>query len=97
MIMPESEAHINGHPVLTYTYSIYRGDTSALNKLNNSEKLLLPDKKSNPGYLGYVTFEQPGKVFNYIADGDNELSYDEVVDVIEEINHFRDSPQLWAI
>jgi len=97
IIMPESEAHADGHPFLTYTYSIFRRDDAILAKLNQPDRLLLPNKKTNPDYLGYVSFEQPGKVFNYIADGEHELSYDEVVDVIEEINRFRDTPKLWTI
>ena len=97
LIIPDSDAHADGHPVLTYTYSIYRRDKSTVAKLNQPDKLLQADKKNNPDYLGYITFEQPGKVFSYVADGENELSPDEVLDVIEEINHFRDTPQLWTI
>ncbi|GGB09554.1 MULTISPECIES: hypothetical protein [Mucilaginibacter] len=97
LIIPDSDAHADGHPVLTYTYSIYRRDKSTLGKLNQPDKLLQVNKKNNPDYLGYITFEQPGKVFSYVADGENELSPDEVLEVIEEINHFRDTPQLWII
>ena len=88
IIMPESEAHADGHPVLTYTYSIYRRDTTVESSLNQPDKLLQLSKKDNRDYLGYITFEQPGKVFSYFADGEDELSSDEVVDVIDEINHF---------
>jgi len=97
IIMPESEAHADGHPVLTYTYSIYRRDTTVVSSLNQPDKLLQLSKKDNRDYLGYITFEQPGKVFSYFADGEDELSSDEVVDVIDEINHFRGTPQLWTI
>lgn len=97
VIIPDSDAHADGHPVLTYTYSIYRRNNSTLGKLNQADKLLQVNKKNNPNYLGYIAFEQPGKVFSYVADGENELSPDEVLEVIEEINHFRDTPQLWTI
>ncbi|WP_413667124.1 hypothetical protein ACEN9X_21695 [Mucilaginibacter sp. Mucisp86] len=97
IIMPESDAHMDGHPVLTYSYSIYRRDAYTLSQLNQPDKLLQLSKKNNPDYLGYITFEQPGKVFNYVADGEDALSADEVVEVIEEINHFRNTPQLWTL
>jgi hypothetical protein len=97
IIVPDSDAHADGHPVLTYTYSIYRRDTSTLGKLDQPDQLLQPSKKDNPDYLGYINFVQPGKVFNYVADGEDELSPDEVLEVIEEINHFRDTPQMWSI
>jgi hypothetical protein len=97
IILPDSDAHADGHPVLTYTYSIYRRDASVLIRLNQPDKLLQLSKKDNPDYLGYITFEQPGKVFSYFADGEDELSPNEVTDVIEEINHFRDTPQLWTL
>lgn len=97
IITPDSDAHADGHPVLTYTYGIYRRDTSTLGELNHPDKLLQVNRKDNPDYLGYITFEQPGKIFSYIADGEDELSPDEVLEVIEEINHFRDTPQMWSI
>ncbi|UOE46984.1 hypothetical protein MTO98_21500 [Mucilaginibacter sp. SMC90] len=97
IILPDSDAHADGHPVLTYTYSIYRHNASVLNRLNQPEKLLQLSKKDNRDYLGYITFEQPGKIFSYFADGVDELTSDEVLDVIDEINHFRDTPQLWMI
>lgn len=52
IVLPESDAHVDGHPVLTYKYSIYKRDTSALSKLNQPDKLLQPNKKNNPNYLG---------------------------------------------
>jgi hypothetical protein len=97
IIIPDSDAHADGHPVLTYTYSVYRRDTSALSRLNKPDQLLQANKKDNPDYLGSITFEQPGKVFSYVADGEDEITPDEVLEVIEEINHFRDTPQLWTI
>ncbi|AYL94572.1 hypothetical protein [Mucilaginibacter celer] len=97
IVLPESEAHIDGHPVLTYSYSIFRREPSVLNISENYDALLQTTKKNNPNYLGHINFEQPGKVFNYIADGHEALSRAEVEDVIEEINRYRDTPQLWSI
>ena len=96
-VIPDSDAHVNGHPVLTYTYSIFRRKRSNLSEVADPENLLLPEKKNNPNYLGYITFEQPGKLFTYTADGNDDLSDNDIQEVIEEISHYRDSPQMWSI
>lgn len=95
MIIPDSQAHINGHPVLTYTYSIYRN-----NKKHNErsiERNLHLTKNTDPDYMGYITFEQPGKLFTYTADGRQELNSDEVQEIIEMISHHRDTPGMWTL
>ncbi|WP_431200207.1 hypothetical protein ACQ86K_08875 [Mucilaginibacter sp. P19] len=48
LIVPDSDAHADGHPVLTYTYSIYRRDKSTVAKLNQPDKLLQANKKTTP-------------------------------------------------
>jgi hypothetical protein len=98
MIIPNTEAHVDGHPVLTYTYNVYRNngmEDAAMLKIQ--EKELLLTKKKSPNYMGYITFEDPGKLFTYTADGYEVLSSDEVQEIIENITHYRDHPGLWQM
>jgi hypothetical protein len=96
MVLPNIQAQADGHPVITYTYNIYRDngmeDTSLINQ---QESELLLEKKLDPNYLGYITFEDPGKMFTYTADGRDDLSSEEVEEIIENISHYRDHPGLW--
>jgi hypothetical protein len=98
MIIPDSQAHVDGHPVLTYTYSVYKNEKTYTNaSLVNIEKELHLTKHTNPDYMGYITFEQPGKLFTYTADGKQDLESEEVQEIIEMISHYRDNPQLWQM
>jgi len=74
---------------------IFSGDQG--NILKKKERKLHLEVKNDPDYLGYITFEQPGKLFSYTADGICEISSDEVEEVIEIINHYRDTPRLRII
>jgi hypothetical protein len=98
MVIPNTEAHLDGHTVLTYTYNIYRdyGFEDPVT-LKLKEKELLLEKKKSPNYMGFITFEEPGKLFTYTADGNHELSTDNVQEIIENISHYRDHPGLWSI
>ena len=98
MIVPDSDGHMDGHPMLTYSYVIYR-DEDSNNHLGavDTAQLLAPDRIHNPNYMGTLSFVQPGKMFSYAADGPQELSGDEVTEVIEQITHYRENPNLWAI
>jgi hypothetical protein len=95
-IIPNTQARVDGHPVLTYTYNIYRN-----NNLNNEaasnkqESELLLEEKHDRNYLGYITFEDPGKIFTYTADGNERLSAGEIEEIIENISHYRDHPGMW--
>jgi hypothetical protein len=98
MVIPNTEAHIDGHPVLTYTYNLYFDEGfEDPATLRLKEKELLLDKKKSPNYMGFITFEDPGKLFTYTADGQMELSSDQVQEIIENISHYRDHPGLWQI
>jgi hypothetical protein len=97
VIIPDSEAHVNGHPILTYTYSIYRNDETLPRKFNirekNSKKHL--EKQEDESYLGFITFELPGKIFTYTPNGLHRLSTEQIEQLVEEISHLRDSPSKW--
>jgi hypothetical protein len=97
MIMPDSDAHADGHAVLTYTYSIYKDSKGEGVKMRTRESNMHLSKNDDPDYLGYITFEQPGRMFTYTSDGSEELSSDEVEEIIELITHYRDRPSEWII
>jgi hypothetical protein len=96
-VIPNTQAQVDGHPVITYTYNIYSDikTDEFENELQESELLL--EKKLDPNYLGYITFEDPGKLFTYTADGQGELTSTEVEEVIENISHYRDHSGMWSL
>ena len=97
-VIPNVQAQVDGHPVLTYTYNIYSDSKQDENDLiGRQESELLLEKKLDPTYLGYITFEDPGKMFTYTADGKDELSTDEIEEIIENITHHRDHPGMWHL
>lgn len=96
-VIPNTQAQVDGHPVLTYTYNIYRdGDFDEEQEHRQEDELLL-ETKTDPSYLGFITFEDPGKLFTYTSDGHDELTSAEVEEVIENISHYRDHPGLWSL
>ena len=98
MIIPDSEASADGHIALTYTYSIYKDLYGGSGEyFEKKERKLHLEVKDDPDYLGYLTFEQPGTLFSYTADGAEELNRDDVEELIGIIKYFRGSPQLWII
>ncbi|RVU02734.1 hypothetical protein EOD41_01995 [Mucilaginibacter limnophilus] len=97
LVVPDSEAHMDGHPVLTYIYDIFRVEGNVPGHTIIENNLIAAQKQTNPNYMGHITFEQPGKLFTYTAEEGNALTSGEVEQVIEEISHFRDTPRLWAI
>jgi len=97
MVIPDSQAHLDGHTILTYTYSIFKNTTGGDDEFLEKESVLHIEKKHDPDYLGYITFEQPGKLFTYTADGSEDLASDEVEEIIELISHYRDTPKLWSL
>jgi len=83
MVIPDTRAQADGHAVITYTYSVYK-DTSngnpALERTKESELHL--KKHTDPNYMGYITFEDPGRLFTYTADGKEDLNSDQVEEII---------------
>jgi hypothetical protein len=93
MVVPETRVYMDGHPILTRSYSLYKD----VGMDNPDDVFTLDDQKkqSNPNYLGYITFEIPGRVFNYVPDGVQTLSREEVEQAVEQISHYRDNPDIW--
>jgi hypothetical protein len=96
MIIPDTEAHLDGHTIITHTYSIFK-DVAGGNPIQSKSKenFLHLDRINDPDYYGYITFEKPGKLFNYTHNGERNLSGDEVEEVIEQLSHIRDNPSSW--
>ncbi|WP_143822013.1 hypothetical protein [Mucilaginibacter pedocola] len=92
IIIPDTQAHLNGHEVITYTYSIYadRQDGSPYPGMRMESTLHLQDNP-DPDYYGFITFEKPGSLFTYTSDGKLELTPEESNEVIEFISHVRDN------
>ena len=98
MIVPQSDAHVDGHPVLTYSYLIFRDENVEDHHYTvDTDKLLTPDRKNNPNYMGTLNFVQPGKIFSYEADGNHALEQRDIEEVIEMITHYRENSALWQI
>ena len=91
LIIPDTMAHLNGHVIITRTYSIY-ADRNSGNPLITREKesTLHLEPNPDPDYYGYITFEKPGSLFTYTADGALELAAEESNEVIECLSHERD-------
>ncbi|WP_147425628.1 hypothetical protein [Mucilaginibacter gracilis] len=96
MVIPDTQAHLDGHSIITYTYSIFL-DIDAGNPMVSRSKestLHLEDIK-DPNYYGYITFERPDSIFGYTPDGEQQLTRNEVEEVIEHLSDIRDNPALW--
>jgi hypothetical protein len=96
MVVPDTQAHADGHAVITYTYSVYKDTSNGSPELESSKQSELHlQKHTDPNYMGYITFEDPGRLFTYTADGKEQLNSDQVEQIIEQISHYRDNPGTW--
>lgn len=94
---PDATAHADGHPALTYTYSIYKDGENNTSMLNEKESSLHLEKKNDNSYMGFIAFEQNDKSFTYYDDGMHELTSTELEEVIEQINEYRNTPGMWSV
>ncbi len=86
MIIPDVQAHLNGHTVLTYTYSIFLDNNKRDPKqVLSKESSLHLQRIRDPDYFGYITFEKFGPRFTYTADGKQELNADEMEQLVEQL------------
>jgi len=74
MLIPDVHAKTELLPVTTFTFQIYRSGHV--------------NERSQSAYLGLITFEMPGGQYYYSA-GSDELSGDQVAEIIRLINHQR--------
>jgi len=96
MVIPDTLAHLDGHSILTFTYSVFlnKGDGNPRPGLSKESTLHLGEI-TDPDYYGYITFEKPGRQYAYTADGALELTADEITELIKHISHVRDNPAGW--
>jgi hypothetical protein len=96
LIIPDTQAHMNGHSIITFTYSIFN-DTGEGNPLYapSKENTLHMEDIDDPNYYGYITFEQPGRSFSYTAGSYLELNGSQVEEIIEYLSQIRDNPSNW--
>jgi hypothetical protein len=92
MIIPDTLAHLNGHEIITFTYSIYNDkQDGSTNPAQGKESTLHLENNPDPDYYGFITFEKPGSLFTYTSDGILELTAEESNEVIEHLSHIRDN------
>lgn len=94
LIIPDSDGHMDGHPVLTYSYSIYKFHENS--HIEEKEAELHLENQNDPDYMGVILFEAPDRLFTY-QSGVQSLSGEEVEELIEKITHYRDTPAMWLI
>lgn len=96
MVIPDTQAHLDGHTIITRTYSIFF-DIDAGNPLlaRSKENTLHLEEINDPNYYGFVTLECPGSLFTYTPDGFLQLTSEEVTEIIERLSDVRDKPPLW--
>ena len=96
MVIPDTQAHVDGHPVLTYSYTLYQAQPGHSEvEMSSTDQLLAPEKTKHKDYLGTIYFEQPYKSFSYTADGMNQLDVEDVEQVIGKITEYRLNQELW--
>lgn len=96
MVIPDTQAHLDGHAIITHTYSVFK-DIGTGNPLiaRSKESTLHLEHIKDPNYYGFITFDAPGRIFSYTADGQQELTSDETTELIEHLSDIRDNPALW--
>jgi len=96
MVIPDTQAHLDGHTIITRTYSVFKdnGNGNPMMARSKESTLHLEDIK-DPDYYGFITFEVPGSMFSYTADGQRELNSEEVTELIEHLSDVRDNPPFW--
>src|ERR1700744_353767 len=93
--IPDTQAHLDGHPVIAYNYNIFFDSSKNESHDFNSETIIKKDKMDDPDYYGYITVEKPGHLFTYTPGEQRALTRREVEEVIEQLSHYRDNPDLW--
>lgn len=108
IIKPDIDAHMNSHPIITWTYSVFRNqnvfyedvemptpvliEDGRLKLMQNGEDL---DKKLEEGYIGFMTIEEPDGKITYTHEGEDDLNPDEIEEVLDQIEHYRNNSGLW--
>lgn len=95
-IIPDVSIFHDGHPIISYSYSIFADGKDKLPAQPPGNPPGIPDDYINhPDYMGFIAFEEPGKLFSYAGYGDRRLTMEESEELIEFLSHVRDNPSLW--
>lgn len=98
MILPDTLAHLDGHTIITETYSVFndtgRYDPNIPRSKESSQHL---EDNRDPDYLGYIRFEVPDKLFSYQPGHLHRLHTDEVEELISLISEVRADPKIWTV
>lgn len=96
MVIPDTQAHLDGHTVITQTYHIYKQTGLNINGeiFGHEEKLDIPDK-SDPNYVGYISFDVPDKLFSYYPEESRQLESHDVTELIRLLSEYRGNPIVW--
>jgi len=98
IVIPDADAHVDGHPVLTYSYTLYKSDQGMEVIFTlDTDALIAPAKRKHPDYLGTIYYEELKSEYTYSADGLNELGHHEVAEIIKLIVYYRNNPAIWRI
>jgi hypothetical protein len=97
MILPHPEVKHDGHPIISYNYNVFKSEPH----INMPDALTAAETKipdtDHPDFLGYISFEQPGRQYSYNSQSEWALNRHEVAELIDQINYLRDNPHLWQI
>jgi hypothetical protein len=63
MVVPESDAHMDGHPVLTYNYAIFNDPDQGGDHFTPQDSLLTPEKKQTPTIWAPMFLSNPAACF----------------------------------
>lgn len=94
-VLPDTLIEMDGHPIISYTYSLFKHTGKPHESPRPKPNVLDTDHILDPDYLGFITFEEPGRVFSYTSSGNDILSTDEVTELIEKVTELRENPQSW--
>jgi hypothetical protein len=94
-VIPDTQMHMDGHPILTHNYNIYFDSTK-----NNPAAILskgeASDNITDPDYMGAISFEKPDQLFSYTPGEHRQLTRDEIEEIIERLTEYRNQPEKWG-
>jgi hypothetical protein len=96
-IIPDIQIHLDGLPILSYSYSIYKGSYDAEHDYSYAEAKLHIEDSNDPDYMGSVTLEEPDNIFSYAPNGNSELAQSEITELIKVIEHYHEHPLIWYV
>ncbi|PTR01381.1 hypothetical protein C8P68_101615 [Mucilaginibacter yixingensis] len=95
-VIPDTSVYHDGHPIISYSYSVFMDGKSKLPSVASPHAPGIPhDFITHPDYMGFIAFEEPGKLFMYAGYGERHLTAEESEELIEFLSHIRDNPNLW--